>query len=380
MTTGYLYHEMFGWHDTGTNAGLFASDPGAGIQPFVHFENAETKRRMHELVVVSGLIDSLQRVRPRHASEEELLRVHTREHLERIKAESKWPKGGDAGDGISPFGHGGYEIATLAAGGVITIVDAVVNGDVHNGYALIRPPGHHAIADSGMGFCMFNNLAIGARHAQEVLGIERIAVVDWDVHHGNGTQSTFYDNPNVLTISLHQDNVFPPNSGVVSERGEGEGFGYAVNIPLPPGTGNGGYLYAMDTVVIPALQRFRPELILVASGFDASAMDPLARQLLSSQAYRTMTERLMEVAEDLCGGRLAMSHEGGYNPVYVPFCGLAVLEALSKMPAFGDPFLGMVTGFAGGDLQPHQKSLVDDVAAFVPDIASPLAHRSQEMS
>ncbi len=370
MTTGYLYHEIFGWHDTGTGAGLFPSDAAAGIQPFIHFENAETKRRMHDLVVVSGLIDSLVRVRPRHASEEEILRVHTREHVERIKAQNQLPKGGDAGDGISPFGKGGYEIATLAAGGVIAIIDAVAKGEVQNAYALVRPPGHHAVADSGMGFCMFNNLAIGVKHAQQTLGITRIAVVDWDVHHGNGTQSTFYEDPDVLTISLHQNNVFPPNSGAVQERGKGEGLGYAVNIPLPPGTGDDGYLYAMDTVVVPALRRFRPELILVASGFDASAMDPLARQLLSSQAYRVMTTRLMDVADELCGGRLAMSHEGGYNPVYVPFCGLAVLEALSGASVYGDPFLAMVTGFAGGDLQPHQQALVDEVAAFVSDIHS----------
>lgn len=369
MATGYLYHEIFGWHDTGSNAGLFGADPAAGLQPYMHLENAETKRRLHELVVVSGLIDRLERVRPRHASEEEILKVHTRDHLERIKAESRWPKGGDAGDGFSPFGKGGYEISALAAGGVVTMVEAVVNGDVTNGYALVRPPGHHAVAGSGMGFCVFGNLAIAARHARDVLGVGRIAVVDWDVHHGNGTQSFFYGDPDVLTISLHQDNCFPPDSGALTERGDGAGFGYALNVPLPPGTGDGGYLYAMDQVVAPALQRFQPDLILVASGFDGSAMDPLARQLLTSEGYRTMTRRLMEVAGDLCGGRIAMSHEGGYNPVYVPFCGLAVIETLAGAEPFADPFLPVVSGMAGQDLQPHQKALVDEVAALVGDIS-----------
>ncbi|WP_141582926.1 class II histone deacetylase [Actinomadura sp. WMMA1423] len=370
MATGYLYHEIFGWHDTGSNTGLFGADPAAGLQPFMHMENAETKRRLHELIVVSGLIDRLERVRPRPASEEEILKVHTRDHLERIKTESRWPKGGDAGDGFSPFGKGGYEIAALAAGGVITMVEAVVNGDVANGYALVRPPGHHAVAGSGMGFCVFGNLAIAARHARDVLGVGRIAVVDWDVHHGNGTQSFFYDDPDVLTISLHQDNCFPPESGAFTERGDGAGFGYALNVPLPPGTGDGGYLYAMDQVVAPALQRFRPDLILVASGFDGSAMDPLARQLLTSTGYRTMTRRLMEIADDLCAGRIAMSHEGGYNPVYVPFCGLAVVEALAGAEPFDDPFLPVVSGMAGQDLQAHQKALVDEVAALVGDISA----------
>ncbi len=358
MTTGYLYHEIFGWHDTGTHAGLFPSNPLAGLQPLQHFENAETKRRLHELVVVSGLIDQLTRLAPRKATEEELLRVHTVEHVERIKAESLLPKGGDAGDGLSPFGAGGYDIALLAAGGVITAVDAVLDGVVDNAYALIRPPGHHAIAGMGMGFCIFSNLAIAAKHAQQARGVERIAVLDWDVHHGNGTQAAFYDDPNVLTISLHQDNVFPPGSGRIEERGEGAAVGTALNIPLPPGTGDGGYLHAMNEVVVPAIDAFAPDLILVASGFDASAMDPLARQMVTSEGFRSLTSRIMEVATRHCGGKIAMSHEGGYNPVYVPFCGLAVLEQLSGATPFTDPILPIPAGFAGQDLQPHQAELV----------------------
>ncbi|MBC6462336.1 class II histone deacetylase [Actinomadura sp. HBU206391] len=369
MTTGYVYHELFGWHDTGTSVGLLPANPAAGLQPFIHFENAETKRRLHELIVVSGLIDKLERIRPVHATEEQILRVHTEDHLERIKAESLLPKGGDAGDGVSPFGHGGYDIAALAAGGVIAAVEAMLNGRVDNAYALVRPPGHHAVPASGMGFCVFNNLAIAARHAREVFGVGRIGVVDWDVHHGNGTQTAFYDDPDVLTISLHQNNVFPPNSGAVEERGEGAGLGYAVNVPLPGGTGDGGYLAAMDEVVVPALKRFNPELILVASGFDASAMDPLARQMLTTDGYRALTLRLMEVAEEVCDGRIAMSHEGGYSPVYVPFCGLAVMEALAGEEPFTDPFLPVVSGFAGHELQPHQKEVIERVAGLVAEIA-----------
>ena len=163
MTTGYAYHEIFGWHDTSSYAGLFPSIPAPGLQPFVHFENAETKRRIHELVVVSGLVDHLVRIAPRPATDEEILRVHTAEHLARIEAESLLPKGGDAGDGISPFGRGGIAIARLAAGAVIECVDAVLDGRVDNAYALVRPPGHHAIAATGMGFCIFGNLAIAAR-------------------------------------------------------------------------------------------------------------------------------------------------------------------------------------------------------------------------
>jgi acetoin utilization deacetylase AcuC-like enzyme len=366
MTTGYLYHEIFGWHDTSSYAGVLPSNPAAGLQPYVHMENAETKRRMHELVVVSGLIDHLVRLALRPATDEEILRVHTTDHLARIEAESEQPKGGDAGDGISPFGQGGAAIARLAAGAVIECVDAVLDGRVDNAYALIRPPGHHAIPSSGMGFCIFGNVAIAAAHAVAARGVERIAVVDWDVHHGNGTQAAFYERSDVLTLSIHQDNVFPPDSGHMHERGDGDGAGYALNVPLPPGTGDGGYLHVMDEVVVPAVRAFAPDLILVSCGFDAGVMDPLARQMVTSAGFRAMTERLLAVAADTCAGRVVMSHEGGYNAVYVPFCGLAVLETMSGVQVLDDPFLELVSGFAGQGLKPAEAEVIAVAAGQIP--------------
>ena len=315
---------------------------------------------------MSGLVDRLVRLAPRPATDEEILRVHTAGYLARIEAESRQPKGGDAGDGISPFGQGGAAIARLAAGAVIECVDAVLDGRVDNAYALVRPPGHHALAASGMGFCIFGNVAIAVAHARAVRDVERVAVVDWDVHHGNGTQSTFYGTPDVLTISIHQDNVFPPDSGRLDERGEGAGLGAAVNIPLPPGTGDGGYLHAVDTVVVPAVRAFDPDLILVASGFDAGAMDPLARQMVTSAGFRAMAERVLALAGECCDGRLVMSHEGGYSPVYVPFCGLAVLEAMSGVRVLDDPFLPMVGSFAGHGLKPAEADVVAAAAAHLP--------------
>ena len=148
--------------------------------------------------------------------------------------------------------------------------------------------------------------------------------------------------------------MFPPNSGHLDERGEGSGTGFALNVPLPPGTGDGGYVHVIDQVVIPAVRTFEPDLVLVASGFDAGVMDPLARQMVTSAGFRTMTERLLAAAADTCGGRVVMSHEGGYNPVYVPFCGLAVLEAMSGQHVLDDPFLALVTGFAGHELKPAE--------------------------
>ena len=327
MTTGYVWHELYGWHDTGTYAGLLPASLTS--QPYQHFESPESKQRFHSLVEVSGLMRHLTRITPEFATDEDILRVHTTDHLARIKAESAHLKGGDAGDGTSPFGHQGFEIAALAAGGSIAALNAVLDGTVVNAYALVRPPGHHARPETGMGFCIFANASIAIRHAQAKNPALRVATVDWDVHHGNGTQAAFASDPSVLTISLHQDDLFPRDSGAVSERGEGEGDGYAINVPLPAGTGNGGYLHAMREVVVPALRRFKPDVIVVPSGFDASCYDPLGRMSVTASGYRAMTRVLMDVADEVCAGRIMMTHEGGYSPTYVPLCGVTVLSEMS---------------------------------------------------
>ncbi|MGY1690404.1 class II histone deacetylase [Geodermatophilus sp. SYSU D01105] len=369
MTTGYLWHPLYGWNDTGSGS-LAPADPAAGLQPVGHhFAHADNKRRMNELVEVSGLLEHLRRVPPRPATREEILRVHTAEHHDRIVAESQLPKGGDAGDGISPFGKGGYEIAALAAGGAIAMVDAVVDGTVDNGFALVNPCGHHAIAERGMGFCVFNNIAIAATHAREVLGVERIAIVDWDVHHGNGTQSIFWEDPSVLTISLHQDRVYPTDQGFTSERGGGAGVNTNLNIPLPPGTGDGGYVQAMDSVVVPALRAFAPDLILVACGFDPSILDPLSRTMVSAEGFRTLTERVKEAAEEICSGKLVMVQEGGYSIHYVAVCGAVTIAALAGVEPIADPFLPLVQNMYGRrEVEDHQLAACKAAEELVADI------------
>jgi len=331
MATGYVWHELYGWHDTGTNAGLLPGNSTA-VQPYLHFESPESKQRFHSLVEVSGLAAHLVRLAPQPATDEDILRCHTQAHLDRITAESANPRGGDAGDGTSPFGHAGIDIARLAVGGSIAALEAVLDGTVRNAYALVRPPGHHARPETGMGFCIFGNAAIAVAHARATRPDLRVATVDWDVHHGNGTQEIFYGSSEVLTISLHQDDLFPRGSGSTAERGSGAGDGYSINVPLPPGTGNGGYLYAMTEVVAPALRRFRPDVIVVPSGFDASCYDPLGRMMVTASGYRTMTRMLMDVADELCDGRLMMTHEGGYSPTYVPLCGVEVISEMSGVP------------------------------------------------
>ena len=369
MSTGYVWHERYGWHDTGTAAGFMPA--GGYVQPYEHFESPDTKRRLAALVEVSGLVDDLTRIAPRQATEEEILRVHTRDYLDRIKRDSADPHGGDCGDGTSPFGPGSYEIACLAAGGTMAAAEAVASGRVRNAYALVRPPGHHAIPSTGMGFCIFANISIAIRHLRATFGVDKVAVVDWDVHHGNGTEGIFYEDPATLTISIHQDRLFPPESGYVEHRGRGPGEGYALNVPLPPGSGNGAYLEAFDRVVIPALRRFRPELIFVASGFDSASGDPLGRMMLTSSGYRAMTALLVEAAGELCGGRIVMSHEGGYSPVYVPFCGLAVIEALSGVRApVADPFDAVWSAVGAQDLQPWQEEVIARVEALIGSVGA----------
>lgn len=369
MGTGWVWHELYGWHDTGSAAGFMT---GPGLQPFGHFESPESKTRFASLVEVSGMIDHLVRVPARPATEADLLRVHTEEHLAAMREQSANPRGGDMGDGLSPFGPGGYDIARWAAGGTMAAVRAVLTRAADNAYALVRPPGHHAVPERGMGFCMFANIAVAIRYARAELGASRVAVVDWDVHHGNGTETVFARDPDVLTVSLHQDGNFPPDTGKIGDRGEGEGHGSALNVPLPAGSGRGAYLYAMDRVVLPAVRAFQPELIMVASGFDSSNGDPLGRMMLTSGAYAAMTERLMALAAELCGGRLVISHEGGYSPVYVPFCGLAVLETLSGVKTeVDDPFEPNWSGRPGQELAGHQRDVVDAAAALVTEVPRP---------
>ena len=366
MATGFVWHELYAWHNTWNWAQVFA--PSLTVQPGEHADNPETKRRFRNLLEVSGLLDQLVTIKPRYASEAEIARFHHRDYLDRVKAQSA-ENGGDASV-LTPFGRGSYEIALLSTGGTMEAFDAVIGGRVKNAYALVRPPGHHAIAAYGMGFCLFANVAIAILHARAVHKLGRIATVDWDVHHGNGTQAAFYADPTTLTMSLHQDNLYPPESGGLSETGEGAGKGFNLNIPLPPGCGDGAYVAAFEKVVIPALYKFKPELIVVPSGFDASGVDPLGRMMVSSKGYRTMTRMLMKAADDICGGRLVMSHEGGYSAMYVPYCGLAVMEELSGIRTHvEDPWEPLMAQWGQMDVQPHQTQAIDAAARLLDEIA-----------
>ncbi|EPL15951.1 class II histone deacetylase [Pseudomonas sp. CF161] len=340
--TAFFFDELSLWHSAGPHA--LTLPVGGWVQPPAaagHAESPETKRRLKSLLDVSGLTRQLHVQSANPASEEDLLRVHTPGYLQRFKALS------DAGGGElgpqAPIGPGSYEIAKLSAGLAMAAVDRVLAGESDNAYSLSRPPGHHCLADDAMGFCFLANIAIAIEAAKARRGLGKVAVIDWDVHHGNGTQSIFEARGDVLTISLHQDGCFPPGYSGEEDRGRGPGLGANLNIPLPPGSGHQAYLQAMQRLVIPALERFEPELIIVACGYDANAVDPLARMLLHSDSFRSMTRLLRQTAEHLCQGRLVLVHEGGYSEAYVPFCGLAVIEELAGIrTAVSDPMLEFV--------------------------------------
>ena len=324
MKTGFFVDEKCFWHSGGNYA--LTAPVGGLVQPLAAGglpENPETKRRLYNLMKVTGLADELAVQSAAPATRDALLKVHPARYLDAFKEKS------DAGGGElglrTPFGAGGYEIAALSTGLVIAAMQAVAAGTLKNAYALSRPPGHHCLPEWSNGFCLLAKLAVAIEAVQPL----RVAVVDWDVHHGNGTEAIFYDRNDVLTISLHQEKNYPLDTGGVEATGEGAGKGFNMNIPLPPGAGHQSYLYAFERLVLPRLQAFRPDLIVVACGFDASGVDPLSRMLCSAETFRLMTRQLMQVADTLCDGRIVMAHEGGYSEVHVPFCGHAVLQEMS---------------------------------------------------
>ena len=328
MKTAFLHDEKCLWHIGRLHAGIFpvggwVQPPNAGGLA----ESPDSKRRFKSLLEVSGLAAHLQVRSAPLADEADIRKVHPASYLQNFKALSD-DGGGQIGHEAT-FGPGGYEIARLSSGLAIEAVDSVLRGDVRNAYALSRPPGHHCLPDEGMGFCLLANGAIAVEAAISRHKLSRVAILDWDVHHGNGTERIFIDRQDVFTISLHQENCFPQASGAAKDQGVGKGEGYNLNIPLLPGGGERSYQDAFELLVSPALRAYRPELIVVASGYDASGLDPLARMLLPSEAFRWMMAQVMQIADEVCQGRVAVIHEGGYSESYVPFCGHALMEQLA---------------------------------------------------
>jgi acetoin utilization deacetylase AcuC-like enzyme len=286
---GFLYDEQFLLH----------------APPSGHPERPERLKRLIQYLEQASLWNQLIHIQPLPATEHNILAVHSKEHVEFIKRVCE-NGGGMLDEGDTHAERESFDVAMLAAGAVCTAIDAVLENKVNAAFCAVRPPGHHAERNHPMGFCLFNSVAVGARYAQQQRGVKRVAILDWDVHHGNGTQHIFEDDPSVLYLSLHRY-PFYPGTGARSEIGTGEGKGFTLNIPLPAATGEARYLEAFTSEVVPALHQFDPELLIISAGFDAHIGDPLGEMLLTEESFAKFTKLVKDVAP------IVSVLEGGYN-------------------------------------------------------------------
>jgi acetoin utilization deacetylase AcuC-like enzyme len=354
---GLAWHERFAWYQAGIGAGF--APAGGTVQPYEAVDAPAPKARMRSLLDVTGMIDHLTPVAVSAAPEDSLTAFHDPDYLARLRGLEE-DGHGEAGFS-APTGPDVYATARLAVGACYAVVEEVMSGRLDNGYALVRPPGHHARRAEGVGSCILAN-AVLATHRAKALGAERVAIVDWDVHHGNGAQEAFWEDPSVLTISIHQEGYFPPGSGPLEERGGPAAPGSNLNVPLPPGTGHEAYLRLAREILVPRVRSHRPDLLIIACGYDAAAMDPMGRMLLHSESFRALTETFLALAEEACDGRLVVIQEGGYSPAYTPFCGLAVFEALAGARVAEDPFLEVFEPVPGQSMTDEQRRYLDAAA------------------
>ena len=362
MTTGFYWDERCFWFSGGNYA--FTQPVGGLVQPLAAGgipESPETKRRLKNLMDVTGLMGSLACNTADEASTQALLRVHTRNYLTAFEEASKG-SGGELGLRV-PFGQGGYQQATLSTGLACRAVADVMSGRITQAYALSRPPGHHCLPDFPNGFCLLANIAVAVQAARAKQPDLKIAVLDWDVHHGNGTEAIFLDDPATLTISIHQEHNYPLDTGGTEVQGADKSN---INLPLPPGAGHDSYLRVIENIVQPALNQFKPDLIVVACGYDAAAIDPLSRMMATAKTFAAMTTAIKHTATALCDGRLVLVHEGGYSEVYVPFCGHATIAALAESSIVApDPFADTFAQRQPAErFQSFLDGWVDDLAQF----------------
>jgi len=274
-----------------------------------HPECPERLDSINTMLETSGLISKLEVLEPVDATEEQILRIHTESYFETVKnTKGVEVHNFDPDTSSNPFT---FEAAMRGSGGFISSIDKVLNGDIKYSFAFPRPPGHHAEADRAMGFCFFNHVAVAAAHLLSK-GIDRVLIIDWDVHHGNGTQHIFYDNPNVLFFSIHQF-PFYPGTGSLDEYGKDVGEGFNVNVPVPPMLGNSDYNKLFQLILTPVIEQYKPQYILISAGFDAYIVDPMGNMQITESGFAQLTRYVMNAAEKHCGGKLSLVLEGGYN-------------------------------------------------------------------
>ena len=294
LPTGLVYHPDYLKHNADQN----------------HPESKERLSKLIEHLEKNGFLSKLKRVEPYIPSIKWLEKVHTADYIKMVEAVCQ--SGGGMLDPDTPVGPESYRIALLAAGGVMAAVDAVMGKKVKNAFCALRPPGHHAERDKGMGFCIFNNVAVACKYVQNKYRIKKVLIIDWDVHHGNGTQNAFWTDPSVFYISVHQF-PFYPGSGSENEVGEDEGNEFTFNLPMFAGSGDVEYVEAFESILYPMAYKFDPDFIFISAGFDAHKDDPLAQINLTEAGYKRMTEVVTRLADECCDNRLVSILEGGYN-------------------------------------------------------------------
>ena len=343
MGTGVVFTEELRKHDTGNG----------------HPESGARVDAVSRALSDSSLAGKLEPLKPRPAEREEIVLVHWDRLYEEVTKSADRDKTFLDADTVAS--RDTAMVAHLAAGAALVGVEAVLDGKVQNAFAFSRPPGHHAKPDKAMGFCVFNNVAIAAKHAQQRFQLKRILIIDFDVHHGNGTQKAFYTSPEVLYLSVHQSPHYP-GTGSIDEVGKEEGEGFTVNVPMPPGMGDAEYLRVFSDIVVPVGQEFAPELVLVSAGFDAHGDDPLGGMNVTRQGYAAMTGEILRLARSTCAGRAVFVLEGGYHLGALEKSIVSVLAVMSgERPSTDDP------GDAAPELvrdtrkahSPYWKSLAD---------------------
>lgn len=339
MDVGLVYDPVFLRHETGA-----------------HCENSQRLVAVTELLKESGLWGKLARVEPRAASLDELSLVHSDYHINRVKSASS--TGGRWLDGDTYASPDSYEVALQAVGGVLNAVDAIVAGQLKCVFALVRPPGHHANADQARGFCLFNNVAVAASHAIENHKLERVLIADFDVHHGNGTEDIFEKDPRVLYFSTHQYPHYP-GTGYFTDDGVGEGKGATVNVPLPAFCGDEEYTRAYEKLLVPLARRFEPQLVIVSAGYDCHWADQLSAMQLTVAGISRVVGIIKDLADEMCGGRMLLSLEGGYDLKALSCSIRASLEVLLGEPVSDDPL-----GKPRGQMRPY-----DDVDSILDLVA-----------
>ena len=326
-----------------------------------HPESPERLAAVYEMLDNPHMSWKYVDIEPRAASHDEIAYVHTGPYIDFVA--------GTAGksyvilDPDTITSAETYEIAKLAAGGLCNAIDAVMTGGVDNAFAFVRPPGHHAGPGNSAGFCVFNNIAIGAAHAMKRHGLKKILIVDWDLHHGNGTQKIFYTDPRVLYFSTHQYPHYP-GTGSLHEIGEGQGLGYTVNVPLRPGAVNGTFISAFRRILEPIALQFEPELILVSAGFDIYYQDPLGGMRVTPEGFAAMTRVLLNIADQCCSGKLVAVLEGGYHVAGMTRSVKATLEEMLDETHFTKEKLDVMEQEADEENKPVIKSVIAGIRPY----------------